>query len=154
MIPYPCWLPSASAVRIRKVASCIARIAIPTLYIVELAVASPPSPEEPARCRSGPVGCGPLVHRVRAASSHWPHWPLENPGFAAGGCCGLLSGRAGPKSVCTRADMLPLSKLFWLRNESFGGRHDTAGTADHLSAAGAGWGRYAHRVLDPGPGMV
>ena len=27
MIPYPCWAPSASAVRIMKVASCIARVA-------------------------------------------------------------------------------------------------------------------------------
>src|ERR1700722_11463626 len=37
-IPYPCWLPSASAVRIRKVASCIARSAIATVYTVELAM--------------------------------------------------------------------------------------------------------------------
>src|SRR2546429_507632 len=42
MIPYPCWLPSASAVRIRNVASCIARSVIHTLYTVGLAVARPP----------------------------------------------------------------------------------------------------------------
>src|SRR5882757_2552178 len=41
MIPYPCWLPSASAVRIRNVASCIARSVILTLYTAELAVPKP-----------------------------------------------------------------------------------------------------------------
>src|SRR6201995_3338745 len=41
MIPYPCWLPDASAVRIRNVASCIARVLITATYIDELAVGSP-----------------------------------------------------------------------------------------------------------------
>src|SRR5262249_21155453 len=41
MIPYPCWLPFASAVRIMKVASCIARTGMQTLYTAERAIASP-----------------------------------------------------------------------------------------------------------------
>src|SRR5260370_28002705 len=36
MIPYPCWDPSASAVKIRNVASCIALPLIPPLYTDEL----------------------------------------------------------------------------------------------------------------------
>jgi hypothetical protein len=40
MIPYPCWDPSASAVKIRNVASCIALLLIPSLYTDELAVSS------------------------------------------------------------------------------------------------------------------
>src|SRR5262245_66469850 len=55
MIPYPCWLPFASAVRIMKVASCIARTGMQTLYTAERAIASPtprtvlPSPAHRAR---------------------------------------------------------------------------------------------------------
>src|SRR6185437_9871117 len=45
MIPYPCWVPDASAVRMRNVASCIARLLITATYIDELAVASSYSPE-------------------------------------------------------------------------------------------------------------
>src|SRR5215470_10355299 len=48
MIPYPCWLLSASAVRIRNVASCIARSVILTLYTVELSMATRPSRPAPA----------------------------------------------------------------------------------------------------------
>src|SRR5260370_15852351 len=36
MIPYPCWDPSATAVKIRTVASCIALPLIPPLYTDEL----------------------------------------------------------------------------------------------------------------------
>jgi hypothetical protein len=52
MIPYPCWVPDASAVRIKNVASCIARVLITATYIDELAVASPYSPELLAPVRS------------------------------------------------------------------------------------------------------
>jgi hypothetical protein len=38
MMPYPCWDPSASAVKIRKVASCIALPLIRPLYTDELTV--------------------------------------------------------------------------------------------------------------------
>src|SRR3984957_15991124 len=41
MIAYPCWLPSASAVRIRKVASCIGRLVIRKVYIFHLYMARP-----------------------------------------------------------------------------------------------------------------
>src|SRR6266481_2048723 len=62
MIPYPCWLPSASAVRIRNVASCIARSVIHTLYTVGLAAARPP--ELPRRW------AGQAAHRERCCLDH------------------------------------------------------------------------------------
>src|ERR1700678_2964090 len=67
MIPYPCWLPLASAVRIMKVASCIARIAIQTLYTVERAIASPPSRPAPAPARPAARALASQVGRILAA---------------------------------------------------------------------------------------
>src|SRR5262249_58244457 len=64
MIPYPCWLLLASAVRIMKVASCIARMGMQTLYTAELAIASP----APRSVLPSPA------HRARhpAADNAWP----------------------------------------------------------------------------------
>lgn len=64
MIPPPCWLPSARAIRIRQVPSCITRVVITTLYIVELSVASwqapgPRSRAGPARLRPGSAAARP-----------------------------------------------------------------------------------------------
>src|SRR5262245_25338169 len=63
MIPYPCWLPSASAVRIRNVASCIARSVTLTLYTAGLAMASPP--ELPSRCGTASLSDRFRVHHLR-----------------------------------------------------------------------------------------
>src|SRR3954447_22482686 len=51
MIPYPCRLPAASAVRIRKVASCIVRLAISAIYTDELALHGD---SVQGRCRTAP----------------------------------------------------------------------------------------------------
>src|SRR5262249_60597288 len=81
MIPYPCWLPFASAVRIMKVASCIARTGMQTLYTAERAIASPaprsvlPSPahREPGTPRLMMPG---LVHEdVNGEGAKAPPFP-------------------------------------------------------------------------------
>src|SRR5690348_18440688 len=68
-IPYPCWLPAASAVRIRNVASCIGRLVMPAVYIAELTI--------PPRVRLGADSTLDMSDRSDANGGHGVVLPNE-----------------------------------------------------------------------------
>src|SRR5260370_41228282 len=95
MIPYPCWLPSASAVRIRNVASCIARSVILTLYTAELAVAT--LPELPHRHDHAGVRVTARGSRPGNGGTGLPHGAAPAPAPAPPGAPWLPAGRSRPR---------------------------------------------------------
>src|SRR5262245_53832006 len=89
MIPYPCWVPDASAVKMRNVASCIARVLITATYIDELAVASPAAGRNETGHSPRQSALEPGLHCVRTrCQAHWIR------GFAVSGrtWCFAVSG--------------------------------------------------------------
>src|SRR6185312_10388383 len=100
MIPYPCWVPDASAVRIRNVASCIARVLITATYIDELAVASPSSPRHETGYSRRWNALDPGFHGDPAC----PALPVSAQEAAPGRCCSYHRDRTRTTSKAGAAN--------------------------------------------------
>src|SRR6266576_821098 len=153
MIPYPCWLPSASAVRIRNVASCIARSVIHTLYTVGLAVARPPELPGDGLVRPPAVSGAASIMiklfravRVHRASGHQP-WNSRADAVLLDGAGGWCSAVVSPAAADRRVQPGILG------DGKDGLRRICAGQGSLLVVAGPGFepGKAKPTVLQTAP---